>query len=556
MRLQRFFLLYCIVHIVIMLFSLPTIQAAGDKCGTFNPDKLKAEQKRIEKGEKVLGSRREMQKTLETSGKNFLIHYDVTGPNRVPPADLNTNGVPDYVDSCAAFMEYAWQQEIVVMGYPAPPSDNGAGGSDAYDIYLIDMGPQGFYGLTNQDFRTGGTTEQPLFASYIEMDNDYSTGDSVNGSRAYTAFGYEALKITAVHEFHHAIQFGNYGVNREAYDVMLYEMFSTWLEFRLFPETKDYLNYVRNIFLNPQEYRFGRRESAYIYIGYGYSVLFEHIAGAAGIQVLNRMWQIIGTGVLPFTALEQALQEANKPLHELWCTMLPKMYYTGSRADNAPQGNTWNNAALMPEIKAMSDTANPVFTNTQSIYPYEIRSIRAMLPRLTGTSQLKDTAYFLYSPAYKTAFADFALPALQSAFTAGSTVNGEPLGNSGYFYSLNTFAVPFCQNAYFSAARLTRPPAAVYPNPYNPSRDQELFFPAPNSSAPGQEALLTILTPVWKPVYSGNITVQTGKLLSGSTEINSRVLRFTGANSLESGVYLYTIEFKDEIITGKFAVQR
>ena len=64
---------------------------------------------------------------LSPSG-NFRIHYDLSGRNRVDPADGDANQVPDYIDTVAAALDRAWDLEVGQLGYQAPPVDGGGWG--------------------------------------------------------------------------------------------------------------------------------------------------------------------------------------------------------------------------------------------------------------------------------------------------------------------------------------------------------------------------------------------------------------------------------------------
>ena len=148
-----------------------------------------------------------------------------------------------------------------------------------------------------------------------------SSPDDKNGSgnQSFNTFGMDALKITAVHEFHHAIQFANYGINDQLYDVSFYELFSTWLEFHVFPDIKDYHFYVRDFFLEPKLNRFGQRYAQEISTGYANALFLEYLHDRVGIAPLINTWQEIGRKTYAYHALEMALENNSTPLHELWC---------------------------------------------------------------------------------------------------------------------------------------------------------------------------------------------------------------------------------------------
>ncbi|HVP37197.1 MAG TPA: hypothetical protein VMT04_09405, partial [Terriglobales bacterium] len=86
--------------------------------------------------------------TFNSPGGFFKIHFAKTGINAVyqPTVDTNGNGIPDYVDSCAAILDHVWAKEVDSLGYTPPPSDGSYppswpnGGDGKFDIYLLDLG--------------------------------------------------------------------------------------------------------------------------------------------------------------------------------------------------------------------------------------------------------------------------------------------------------------------------------------------------------------------------------------------------------------------------------
>ncbi|MGA8264086.1 MAG: hypothetical protein WB779_06575, partial [Ignavibacteriaceae bacterium] len=44
------------------------------------------------------------------------------------------------VDSLAIAADSSWDFEINFMGFPPPPSDNGAGGDNLHDVYIVNLG--------------------------------------------------------------------------------------------------------------------------------------------------------------------------------------------------------------------------------------------------------------------------------------------------------------------------------------------------------------------------------------------------------------------------------
>ena len=223
------------------------------------------------------------------------------------------------------------------MGYVSPAPDNGYGGSDAYDVYLINIGDYKYnttpyYGITQSDFQIYFGRKFPCYTSHITIDNDFSPTDSIkiNDStfqQTFTEFGIACLKITAAHEFHHAIQY-NYGVPFPA-TPSLNEMTSTGMEYRLFPETKDYESQLKSLFAFPASYPFGSGDAD---IGYKFACFTQYINHNYGDILLRRMWELIRDGYPGYMSLDSAFKEKGSSLRNEWLGFIPWIYYTGTRA--------------------------------------------------------------------------------------------------------------------------------------------------------------------------------------------------------------------------------
>lgn len=167
--------------------------------------------------------------TYDSPGGHFKIYY--TENNSKGDAVYGYDGVqatvPQYVINLASYLDNVWIQEITNMGYAAPQGDGAlGGGNNIMDVYLINIGG-GIYGYTNID--TG---------PYLVIDNDF-TGFPTNLD-SDPRMG--ALKQTAAHEFFHASQF-QYTTDTNS-NAWWMEASATWMEDEVYPEVKDYLNYL------------------------------------------------------------------------------------------------------------------------------------------------------------------------------------------------------------------------------------------------------------------------------------------------------------------------
>ncbi len=169
------------------------------------------------------------------SGK-FEFTYQTTGADAVPMADLNTNGVPDYVEAAAEAADSSYRHQVERLGF-ADPIPNGT----TYKIAFEDIS---FYGFTEPDNSGGGGPR-----TRIVVENDFS-GFPANDDPDGDQLG--ALKVTVAHEFKHAIQFVQNGWAGDS-DAWA-EMDATLMEEVTYDVVNDYYNYLQGsgtVFSNP-----------------------------------------------------------------------------------------------------------------------------------------------------------------------------------------------------------------------------------------------------------------------------------------------------------------
>ena len=168
--------------------------------------------------------------TQDTPEGHFKIHYNENGAHAVYGSDGIQDTIPDYVVSFGSYFEQSWDYQVNRLGYIHPPSDGTKGGDSRFDVYILDISS---YGYTDLD---GGY-------AYIAVNNrydDFPPNLDPEGSRA------GAMKVTAAHEFFHAIQFEYDDWN---YDSLWWEEnTAVWMEDKVFDAVNDYLNYLGNPF--------------------------------------------------------------------------------------------------------------------------------------------------------------------------------------------------------------------------------------------------------------------------------------------------------------------
>jgi hypothetical protein len=174
---------------------------------------------------------------------NFCFHYTLIGTDAVPSLDANSNGFPDYIDQMAVIFENVWTQ-YQIRNYTMPPLDGATGGSSKYDVYITNLG-SGLYGFVSAENVIGNN---PQSVSLIEADAMTSwMGMNNNYSWATSTTALDAIKVTAAHEFFHAVQFGTTSSNTN----FISEATAAWAEDEIYPGIDDNFQYLKSIFNYP-----------------------------------------------------------------------------------------------------------------------------------------------------------------------------------------------------------------------------------------------------------------------------------------------------------------
>lgn len=139
----------------------------------------------------------------------------------------------EYMDTAERILEiaeFSWEQQVLVMGFKAPPADCGNGGSDHLDIYLQDL-PQGVGGYA-------------AFSCYLD---DTPEADAASFIALSPAVPDNFIQGAVTHEFNHTIQNGiDYWEN-----ITFKENTATWVMDRVFDDENYYFNYLRSYQQNP-----------------------------------------------------------------------------------------------------------------------------------------------------------------------------------------------------------------------------------------------------------------------------------------------------------------
>jgi hypothetical protein len=240
----------------------------------------------------------------------FCVHWVTRGSERPSLVDRNRNGRPDYIDKTVRTMNTVWGKEIGSFGYKKPRSDlrsgshHGGNPNGRIDIFIANIGNRGLYGYcTTDDPLTNRNTHRQTSA-YCVFDNDFRRAEFTTG-----AFGLAALKVTAAHEFFHAIQF--------AYDLFEDRAFmegtATWMEDEVFTGVNDNIQYllrgspmdpVNNATRGPWISLDAGRQSTQ----YGTWIWYRFLTEVHGDPIIKQIWvRAVGKANYGFKAIADIL---------------------------------------------------------------------------------------------------------------------------------------------------------------------------------------------------------------------------------------------------------
>lgn len=244
------------------------------------------------------------------------VHYSDRGPNAVDQTDEDDDGVPDRARDAAAVGEEALDW-FAFHGFAPPVAEaavgfEGAGGSDALDIYLMDLSDIPLLGLNHPE-----ACEGQRCATWIAAQSD----DAV-------------LDVIVSHEVFHAIQaaydtFGEPAWLVEGSAEFVDDPFqdSVWNEGSV--ADVDGGHYLLLASCGLAQIERGDPDCGAAY--YGTALLWQFLAAEVGEDVLLHTWEAAVT--LDGTdALDVALARAGTNLREKWPTFAMWNLATGPRA--------------------------------------------------------------------------------------------------------------------------------------------------------------------------------------------------------------------------------
>ena len=450
----------------------------------------------------------------QTSIKNTRgwakIHYDTTGAN-----------VPTYsVYDLLAALDTVYQKEIEEMGFPLPPTDGNFGGDSAYDIYIQNLG-NAYYGYTMPENLVAG--EDSAFTSFIVINSSF---------QGFYTEGINAARVTVAHEFHHAIQMGNYILRTT--DTYFYELTSVSMEEFVFPYVNDYIAYLPEYFNNPAK-------AFPDYTGYNLGVWNLFLRKELGFSIFLSQWEKMKR-MRAALAIEFSLEENNLNFTNALAEFGKWNFFTDYRAKG---GKYYADARKFPLIRPTVEISTPpAYSRDARVKPVSSNYIQCAV----SSSARPDTITMLVVNGDVNSL--FAVPYSGIDYSYAiydNSSGGETPIAKKYSYDFQASDENYLNVVLFVNDELAEDlnhsaVVDVYPQPFIPQKHNSLSI---KLTEPTWSAQLAIYRPDMSLVLNKELFVGgLGKTLT----VEKNLLQ------LPSGIYIFILHYNDKTQKGKFAV--
>ncbi|CAN5585970.1 hypothetical protein BH20ACT23_BH20ACT23_21140 [soil metagenome] len=217
---------------------------------------------------------------------DLCVHYVTSGPHAVGPSDSNGNGRPDYVDTVVEELrDRVWKREIGQLGFREPKRDvqsSNNGGNGKSDFYLADLGAENppLYGYCASDdphLRASSGYRFSDVSAYCVFDNDYRSGQFPDQTPI------KNLRVTAAHEFFHAVQFG-YDIFE---DLWILENTAVWMEDEVYGGINDNLQFLATSSMKHPQVPLDLGTS---FFEYGNFIFWKFATERFGTRLVKQVW--------------------------------------------------------------------------------------------------------------------------------------------------------------------------------------------------------------------------------------------------------------------------
>jgi hypothetical protein len=467
---------------------------------------------------------------------HFRFYYDTTGNDAPSLLDGDGNPIPGtsgaFIDSAGICFNEAWDFEIGFLGYRPPPLES----DSTYHVTVRVLGA-GLYGQTLPEAQID-PGPPPRYRTTIEIDNTFLYV-------YYSSRGLPGLKVTAAHEFHHAIQIGSYAVWDA--DRYFYEITSTWMESMVFPAVRDYYQYLSNNpgassqFSHP-EVRFTASDGS---IEYSRCIWGIFIAKRYSPALMRRTWEHMSQ-MHSLEALDAALSASGSSLRS---ALKEYAYWNANTGITSDITRFYGDGRDYPRmaLASVSSYIPPKLSVDGSVQSLGSSYLKVYLQ--SGSSPVDSMIVIVMnlnrSDPYSAQNLSFSY-----LVTSEQSAGMKQLSN-GYSVSLSV-SDPQNWGSEESVPTVVQD-VLVYPDPFIAHDMKVLNFLLP-ARTQQPTATLRVYNSAMEQVFSGDVPVISINPLANGLSWNGTDDR---GNAIGSGVYVFVITIRDQSqYVGKFSVVR
>lgn len=263
----------------------------------------------------VILTRPTNQHSWDPPGGIFEIHYDTEGPYAVFNVDEDIDpqdGIPDYVNRTADYLDLAYSIYIEELSFDPPPPDDEETPDGLYDIYLTDVPA-----LTTPESPSNHYPGRDAYTSYIQLGYDLRTPRYPDDPLPF-------LKVCAAHEFFHAVQFA-YRTHSSDTTPWLFESTAGWAEEVVFDDVND-VYYKLDYYLPNLHKSLYQSEG---FFTYGTWLFSQFIADRYGNPIIRQIWEKYASFDFSLDALDLTLDFYGADLNDEYSLHVVWNYFTG-----------------------------------------------------------------------------------------------------------------------------------------------------------------------------------------------------------------------------------
>ncbi|MFN7953235.1 MAG: hypothetical protein U0610_16045 [bacterium] len=278
-----------------------------------------------------------------TDDGHLVVHFTRSGADAAPE---------QLVEWAREALALGWSELVDRGGWTAPPADDGAGGDDRYDVYLMSFFARGGEQSANGLTFPGATPA----SSYIYVNTDITPGSDPSKHPEVIFFTENYVRSVFVHELGHAVQLATNPYQGSDMERFLEENVAQYhaveaLELLSSTLPKDVL-VIQTLLsqrMGKPELSLHDRDARRDYVPLWSKYIAESRGGDP--RLLRRIFETMATGADALTATDAVLQQTGGDLESDFQTYAEWNYRIGEHADGTGYAEAARFATLFGSVR-------------------------------------------------------------------------------------------------------------------------------------------------------------------------------------------------------------